>query len=419
MDSLLKEVTNVLPTRNWRLVYMQLDAVNVKPLILGNPRPVSYKIRHYFELLTEDNVVVMGIEIFVYLQVYNAYFEQYVFVPKCDTVGLERVDFQVGKLIEVCLQWVLKYSPTNYKTPRKNCQEESSKLFSTEPETVYRIRRLQKMLKDDNSLIQRWNSYPKFKDDSINSKTFISLPPKRRLHIAFFTKASPLYLFPNLDRNPFKRVASGPKLLRWWMRIVGNVTKDQEWERFLDIPGADANEIAKYLGDGWQHGNIYAKDGLAVKSIPLFPDDPKGRFLEHLIVEGRHSKVSTKSFYHEIGFRQEFRLGDVVGLIGCTLELEEFNSAQDETIVPITLLSSYKRFLRDTKSIDYSNRSQSIMDTKSILEEVNVFNFRGLCSERPQGSSQPQKLPVNNLQNLIKKRPANDLTAQIRKKAKK
>lgn len=418
MDALRKEIAAVLPPKKWRVIYLQLDAVQVKPLILKSPRPDSFKIRHYLELLTMDNVVVMGIEIFVYLQVYNDRFEQYIFVPKCDTVGLEKLDFQVGRLVQVFLQWVLNYSPNNYLITQQKRPKDTSNPTSTEPETVYRIRQLQKLLDNDSLLAQRWNTYPKFKEDFDNKKSRITLPAKRKLHIAFFTKASPLYLFPNLDRNPNKQVASGPKLLRWWMRIVGKVTKDQTWNRFLDIPGADANEIAKYLGNEWRHGNIFDKDRLAVNAIPLFPDDPKGRFLEHLIVEGRHSKMTAKSFYYEIGFRQEFRLGDVVGLIGCTNAEEEFVTSTSENSISTILLSAYKKFIKDTKSIDYSNRAEVIMATKSILEGVKgITDLMGLWTQPLEGPL--QKPNVNDITNAVRKRTPNDLTAQIRKKPKK
>lgn len=400
MDSLTLRVSKVLPIGEWKLVCVQLAPARIKPVIHTNgAKPDSIKVRHFFELLTSDGVPVMAIEIFVYLQIYPNHFDQYLFVPKCDTVGL--VPVNVGQVIRELLQWVMEYLPANYIITSAKPKKVAGPTKSTAPENVYRIGKLKEKLRRDPKVVEKWYHSPRQPSTSnANAANRMTLPPIRELRIALFTKSAPLYIFPQLQKNRHKRVATGANLLRWWLRVLDQLTSEQ-WTRKVDIPGAEAAEISKYLKQGWTQGHIFGGDELpAVSTVPLFPDDPKGRFLEHLIVEGRHP--TTAKFYYELGYRQEFRLGDVVGLVGCTCSVPTLRLNGDK-LCRIVSVSGYKRFICQLKSIDYSHRSQAIADTAALVKNEVVLPLHGTATATPRASD-TAVAPVNDLSGLIRKR---------------
>lgn len=425
MDEITRALEPVLPNKQWKIAYVQLNPVRVKPLVhcpAGAPKPDLIKIRHFFEVLTTDNVIVMGIEVFVYLQIYPDHFDQYLFVPKCDTVGLVELGIVVGKVVQALLTWVMQYPPTRYQIPvrvQKNISEPSGAKDHL-PETVYRVRQLQRAFRANPSL-----AVDKRVGATMSAGApLVTLPPARCVKVALFTKSAPLYLYPHLDRNRHKRVASGAQLLKWWVRVIAGVTLG-EWHRVVDIPGAEPSEVTRYLPPDWEHGHIFGGAGAAVYNVALFPDDPKGRFLEHLIVEGRAPHVDSAKFYHELGFRQEFRLGDVVGLVGAVSP----TTPVDNTPLPATVatlgIAAYKKFIRDTKLIDYSAAATAAADSAAVLRDNNVavHTVTGKCAAIAAPVARIGA--VRDLTANVRKRTpttssgAHDLTAMVRKKAKK
>lgn len=89
----------------------------------------------------------------------------------------------------------------------------------------------------------------------------------------------------------------------------------------------------------WQVGDIFTPNekSLAVYSIPLFPDDPKARFIHQLAEEDRLLKVSASTFWIELQERQEFKLSvtvSVMGVSGYTLAAPTLLPSSADVIVP-------------------------------------------------------------------------------------
>lgn len=190
------------------------------------------------------------------------------------------------------------------------------------------------------------------KEECIEYRT---LPKTQNLRLCVFTKPAKEYLFPNSAKNPYKNLLNGQSLLRWWISIIDSITKGWNNHKLM-IPGADKYATRKFIEkySDWSEGHIFKKDGLAVQAIPLFPDDPKGRFLELVIVECRYGKMTVSRFYQELAYRQEFLLGDCVSLIGCCKENLEVTYHDD--LVSTVTISEYKEFMNLLKLVDFSDR---------------------------------------------------------------
>ena len=104
---------DILQNGEFETIYFQTNPTYIKSPIhipkstIGKPDTV--KIRHFFALLHQD-LVVLGLEVFVYLQIYSDFVEKYVYVSKCDTVGLEKSTIKIGKVIGPVLQYIINYN---------------------------------------------------------------------------------------------------------------------------------------------------------------------------------------------------------------------------------------------------------------------------------------------------------------------
>lgn len=341
---------DILQNGEFETIYFQTNPTYIKSPIhipkstIGKPDTV--KIRHFFALLHQD-LVVLGLEVFVYLQIYSDFVEKYVYVSKCDTVGLEKSTIKIGKVIGPVLQYIINYN--GYKIKMKNLDEKSKDL--SDPSTLVRLQRLRDKLPDIYPNLPYYNDIPP-KEECIEYRT---LPKTQNLRLCVFTKPAKEYLFPNSAKNPYKNLLNGQSLLRWWISIIDSITKGWNNHKLM-IPGADKYATRKFIEkySDWSEGHIFKKDGLAVQAIPLFPDDPKGRFLELVIVECRYGKMTVSRFHQELAYRQEFLLGDCVSLIGCCKENLEVTYHDD--LVSTVTISEYKEFMNLLKLVDFSDR---------------------------------------------------------------
>ncbi|KAI5954876.1 RTT109 [Candida theae] len=526
-------LANHLPANElFKYIYIQSKPTYIKSPINfpkhahhKNQHPDTIKIRHFFTLIDGD-VIVLGIEVFVYLLVYEEKdtVDQYVFVSKCDTTGLKKLEgYRVGDVVESVLSYIVNYDVGRYKVKlrrrkqeQEQQQEEGSSMgehgglngrqqengsASFINETTARIHKLQTKLLADPTYL---NTLPYYGiHNHKNTHHFIkptkseqlrTLPRRINTHICLFTKTAPQYMFPNSSGNKYKHLGNGQVLLSWWLKIiesvcVGNDSGTWQIKRLL-IPGSDEFAMRKFIATlpNWSIGHIFSGDHsdnqtkyisksithnseadgtvaneekserdadaskvskLAVYNIPLFPDDPKGRFLEHLIVENRYSNVSVDRFYQELGFRQEFRLGDCVGLIGCTrfasddiLEDGERSVDKDDDVVVVSI-HEYKSFINNIiKSInfdklvdvEYLTQVQiptffkerlgmdefqygevvGVMEKKTKKELVKGGAKEGIEKEKSGQGSARSELRVSDGSGV--KRVANDLTGLIKRK---
>ncbi|ODV77211.1 regulator of Ty1 transposition [Suhomyces tanzawaensis NRRL Y-17324] len=452
MDGLKASLAQQLPKNaKFNLFYVQSKPAYVKPLVNVRKsleeRPSTIKIRHFFNLIdAAKDVIVFGIEIVVYLTFQGAKLEQNVFVSKCDTVGLFNHNVRIGPVVKVLLDWVILFDLRHYNLKtRKEMKKESTdsltpsskeyNIFKTDT-LVYLEKISEKLASGPEyySSIKYYNKSTPHKKESSDSKSLV-LPPHQTIKISLFAKAAQQYLFPSSFKNKNKHVVNGVKLLEWWLRVIDqNLSGKPGAQCKLLIPGLAEQPTSKFLtnlSNSWTVGHIFNASNLAIYNIPLFPDDPKGRFLEHLIVENNYQKMENDRFYEELGCRQEFRLGDVVGLIGAQIDGVPIlkNEPNEEIVRNIISIRDYKQLVNLLKSEHYNIESDvrelviskipefcnnknfeheeyiELTGTKEFVAQqksdsnpvVNTLTVR----KRSKGSEVPK---VNNLTNLVKRK---------------
>lgn len=194
------------------------------------------------------------------------------------------------------------------------------------------------------------------------------------LHV--LARAQDAYLFPSSNKHPNKRVLSDAALIRWWQRCLSHVALSADARAFYVIPGythLDSHAIVPlhHAKDSvvtraqWQYGHPYKKadvplplhpcawerrhaatrsEALAARvvptMIPVFPDDPKGRFVKEQAATAHEpgasmklasraaspahrdamaerqalERLSVDGFWERMGFRQECCSGNAVGI---------------------------------------------------------------------------------------------------------
>lgn len=325
--NLHQQLASVLPKGlDFKTLYVQSEPKECTNLIKFHKNhsnteepQLTVKIKHFL-LVIHDDLILFGIEVYNYFTVADIN-TQYLFVSKVDTSGLLNIKINTNKIINKFLQYLVSVRYTTLTYRLKNSH------LST-------IKQINKLLNPQG----------------VRYKT-VDLSPKCRIKLSLFTKSSNQYFFPESSKNPHKHLIDGDKLLRWWMKLVGE-TLDAKFTKKLLIPGALSPR--QYLLEGWEVGSVFGNDELAVYNVPNFPDDPKTRFLEFLVIENR-IKVNLQAFYEELGFRQEFRLGNVVGIIGC--ESMVFTQTPQNTMEtnPVVLPNKqYKRLIKVIKSEDFT-----------------------------------------------------------------
>ena len=224
-----------------------------------------------------------------------------------------------------------------------------------------------------------------------------SMPHITHVSVHVLARAQAAYLFPSSPDNPRKRALSDAALIRWWRACLSEAIAqlrdahpaDQVHAYYLipgyarldshplvplvptDAPSAVAGRDAAVHAAGWVYGHPYSPAGAgeAVRPalplhprdeeqrsvhtneaqrrvslatlIPVFPDDPKGRFINELCssahepgkrVAGDHvagissahrdamlerqalDRLDVDRFWESMGFRQECSSGNAVGV---------------------------------------------------------------------------------------------------------
>lgn len=424
--------------------YIQLAPLLVKNLIPRQP-PGTYtnKIRHFCLFINPlTNIIFAGIEVLVYLTfIPGQNLNQYIFVSKCDTVGLERVPgIRVSLLIEGVLSFITNFNVNLYGIHQP--QEDSDKrhpsqarraslshtFFDTrQNHTSVTLHNAVRLLQQDPGIFLHWSHYQALSTPKISISAKASGPPigVQNVSISLFARAAPQYLFPLLANSPHKHLLSGEKLVAWWLNVIDRVTSpadlshSSKWQGRLLIPGTDTRAIERYLihfsKTKWLPGCIFAQDleNLAIASVPLFPDDPKGRFLEHVVVEERYRKFTTLAFYHELGYRQEFRTSDIVGLLGCShvnVPVPPSKMSQQAAVG----LKGYKAIVEILQATDFSNKTDTI---KTIAERIPgrlkdhncafaevMGKCQSLDGKNNNALSKTTPKTVNSLNHLVKRK---------------
>lgn len=118
------------------------------------------------------------------------------------------------------------------------------------------------------------------------------------------------------------------------------------------IPGVDKYQIKSYYPEGekWEHAPPGAgergMDILARDVIPIFPDDPKARFLDDLKLEGQISAMTLGQFWELMEHRQECSSGRLVGFISTYVKASTARDTDDGVVVDEkTFMRAYEMLL--------------------------------------------------------------------------
>ncbi|WLF76336.1 hypothetical protein PVL30_000037 [Lodderomyces elongisporus] len=515
--NLTQQLSFVLPhNESFKSIYVQSKPVSVKSPILfkKNAQPLlskpqdTLKIRHFF-ILVQNDLIILGVEIYTYIQVFDDHIDQYIFVSKCDTTGLQKLNsFKVADVVEVVIKYIINYNISSYKIKLKHKKKTKSTIKESKEVngTLALIKKLQKRIavgrtkipyhhheeeKEEEADADADDALISLGKSTVKASNLFALPSRHNLRLCLFTKTAPQYLFPNSSKNPSKHNITGQTLLKWWIPIINRATLSWSQHKLL-IPGSDTIATAKFIENypNWRQGHIFGEtsdrketersdrdmeaseddndngneivinnsnqnkdkigkqdkgmacEPLAVYNIPLFPDDPKGRFLEHLIVENRLQKMTTARFYKELGYRQEFRLGDCVGLIGCSVDDYKYVSNETrpdvgndntrktdlEILKPLVVsVKQYKSFIDLMKSVSYDSIESVQHLVQNYIPEyflscgLKHFQYDsiiGLRKVETKSTVDSEEKKRKNIDGVVSQPIANDLTGLIKRRKK-
>ncbi|KAK7959308.1 uncharacterized protein PG986_004162 [Apiospora aurea] len=192
--------------------------------------------------------------------------------------------------------------------------------------------------------------------------TFVSylVSQRRRKHIQcvinLFARAQSQYLFPGSVKNGGKHVLDDRGLVRWWCRVLNPLLEPPsestpEWEQvhgYLIVPGLEQYDTRLLLPrtqkakDNWTLSDplerispytsdpaTYGKNIPPRCLIPMYPDDPKARFVDELeettpqrqrLTRGWPTPQTLDQFWELMSHRQECSSGRLTGFIWLVLD---------------------------------------------------------------------------------------------------
>ena len=412
---LKQSLSGVLPlSEQYTVLHWQSKTRETHGLVSGTSLP-TFKVQHFITLAHNDKIFY-GLELFVYLTVFEgSHVEQMLFVSKADTNGENDSKASIGLVTQHCVEHVLRIPMAEYF---KEVIPKDATRPKYGPNTISRFTGTRKAL----DILLRRHTGELETPEAVRPYTMKDFPRELKTKIALFTRSEPQYLFPCSSENPSKHILDGESLLKWWLRVLDPVLTSQfETHRaFLRIPSEDDKVIQRYLTPlrgNWSIGDVFGSDpkDIAVFKIPLFPDDPKARFLEHLCVESRVKAVSVAQFWEELQMRQEFRLGVIVSVIGVEGKLKP--SLADSST---GLICSYKML----KALKNFITGEDFHDDEGALESYkNVISY--LESKKGEGYTDTLKVtgtyvkPQRAVEARVNTITVNNLTTLVRKKQKK
>lgn len=325
---------------NFEIFHLQSNPSEIVPIITpkgkksssrGNPNSRTVKTQHFFAL-SHKNKYVYALEIIVYVTIHNTIgltseksqpsAERLIFVSKADTNGYCDISFSTKSVTKVILEYILGIDPNYYllkvkPLKRQYRKKDKEKFIIGRDKIQTNLQKLSRRILNDTSPILDHDAY------------FLKLtyPGEFLTKISLFTRPADQYLFPGSSKNRKKHILNGIQLMKWWLNIIDslvekNFDKSRKLRACLRIPGEEVSKVEKqFVGckyQNWKSGDIFSEDlgSLAAFSIPLFPDDPKSRFLHQLVEENRILDTNLRTFWFELQERQEFKLSVSVSVIG-------------------------------------------------------------------------------------------------------
>lgn len=324
--SLNDALKSILPEgKEFETLHLRSPPIECHPLVtkqtLSSDDSVTVKAQHLF-ILFHNGKTIYGLQIYVYINPKAADSstqddERVIFISKADTTGHADCKINYRGVTKVLIEYILSLDPNTYLEKVIPRQVDYGKIQDT------LITKKTSSIKALRMLANR--SVSSYSPEQTQFYNSYHCRPGLNTKLCLFTRPAPQYLFPESSKNPKKRVIDGERLLQWWLSILDDIlleTFQSGTKARLLIPGEDPTSIRRYLRNvkysGWEEGDIFGAKGkdTAVYHIPLFPDDPKARFLRQLVEENRARKTTLETFWIELQNRQEFRLSVTVSVIG-------------------------------------------------------------------------------------------------------
>ncbi|AET41557.1 H3 histone acetyltransferase RTT109 Ecym_8275 [Eremothecium cymbalariae DBVPG len=356
--------------------------------------------QHFFTL-SHNEKVFYALELIIYIVIdeKNGTAERIVFISKADTNGYCDAKVSIGQVTQSILDYILAIDPKYYLKRVKKMHPDLGGYSDLITPTTTTKRALQ-ILSERCKNGQYNKSY--IKEEDLFLSINCQLPIKTK--IALFTRPEPQYLFPDSSKNPKKHILSGDQLLKWWLSIIDTLIvrhfSTADTKATVQIPGEDKSIIKHYFRNtsfkNWEVGNIMSNNpnDLAINKIPIYPDDPKGRFLEELQEDApkRLEKMKILSFWVELQARQEFRLGVVVSVIGVfgsyISPYSIKNPSSEDTVIPrsLKIYNSIKHYItaEDYSTVrGASEAHRNIRDFLKLYYLPQIICIEGSSQENP------------------------------------
>jgi hypothetical protein len=188
--------------------------------------------------------------------------------------------------------------------------------------------------------------------------------------VQLFARSQPQYVFPASATNGKKHVLDDTQLIKWWLRVLSPLNGRGK----VYIPGVDKYKIKSYYPESgnWEcvapgESEAKGRDVFAKDVIPVFPDDPKSRFLDDLKSDGQLSSTTLSQFWELMAHRQECSSGRLVGFISMDIEMGKAVETEDGVVVDEkTFMRAYEMLMNG----DYSNEEIARSATTSWLESI-------------------------------------------------
>lgn len=423
LEKLLKDV---LPKGDhFEALHLRNVPIETHPLITAKhdtnePAPLTIKTQHLFVLFYQGKVIY-GLEIYVYLtlkhgssSLFDA--ERTIFISKADTTGYADCKLSYKNVTKAIIQYILSLDPNAYLQNVLPKERDYSKI---DPSLITKKTSAAKALRIiSNRLNQDSQPLRKPLDEQLSHSYQCSHNVKTKL--CLFTRPAAEYLFAASSKNPRKHVVDGERLLKWWIDILDEIlleTFRENTEAKMRIPGEDPINVKRYLRSTkyghWEAGDVFGNNGkdLAAFRLPLFPDDPKTRFLRQLVEEDRIYKTDLSTFWTELQERQEFKLSVIVSVIGIYGHVAEIPCNLPSTRDQIEASSrrqfnSIKNYITGEEYDVISGATEAYVNVRDFLKiKLNrkLLQIIGDCQTGRKSKTAERQEVVTTLQ--VRKRP--------------
>ncbi|CAI4045680.1 H3 histone acetyltransferase RTT109 SKDI_12G0550 [Saccharomyces kudriavzevii IFO 1802] len=415
--SLSDSLRSVLPA-NQQFEYLSLQSIPIEThAVVTSDRTDkrvakhTIKTQHFFSLFHQEKVF-FSLEVYVYITLWDEMdAERLVFVSKADTNGYCDTKVSIRDISKVLLKFILSIDPNYYlqkvKPIARPYQKMSIEMIHPASTPTKTLRTLAKRLKQFGGTNLEEAALSRFLQDFYHSWT---CSRKILTKICLFTRPASQYLFPDSSKNHKKHILNGDQLLKWWSSILDSLLVDcfqNGTQAKLRIPGEDPARVRLYLRGMkyplWQVGDIFTPNekSLAVYSIPLFPDDPKARFIHQLAEEDRLLKVNSSTFWIELQERQEFKLSvtaSVMGVSGYSLVTPTFLPSSADVIVPRSKkqFKGVKKYITGEEYDTEEGAVEAFLNIRDFLILRMATNLQSLTGKRECRASSPLGSTSNN-----------------------